>query len=110
MLNTTINGWNIQETETGMKFEHFCNWKPVSRHRLPELLKGYAINGAFEDDEALILTLVKDGNFKLLKIETAGGHPCIGIIDEISMGAFRRIFMAYCEQDDRQPTRQIVEE
>ena len=108
MLNTTINGWNIQETETGMKFEHFCNWKPVSRHRLPELLKGYAINGAFEDDEALILTLVKDGNFKLLKIETTGGRPCISIIDEITMGAFRRIFMAYQEGEDHQQNKQEV--
>lgn len=112
MLNKIINGWNIQETENGMSFEHTSKWKQISPYRLSDMFKDYMIKGIFESNGTLIIPIVRDGNYKLLKIEAANGCQYVYTIDEVPAGAFRRILKAYCEPDEtgRPGSSRIIEE
>lgn len=105
MLNKTINGWNVQETEDGISFEHTSKWKQVFPTRLPEMFKDYLIKGIFESNGVLIIPLVSNGNYRLLKIEAANGCQYVYTIDEVPAGAFRRILKAYCEPEETGTTR-----
>lgn len=100
MLNKTVNGWNIEETENGISFEHRSTWKQIQACRTPEILRDYMIKGIYENNGALIIPIVKNGVCKLMKIEAENGCQYISIIEDVPTGAFRRILKLFCEIEE----------
>lgn len=100
MLEKTVSGWKLKESQEGLTVVHpLCVWKSTPYPQAVDILRNYIIRGMFEDEGSLIFALVKDGQFKLMKITVSEDAALLISIMEITSTCSRLILKGFCNLD-----------
>lgn len=110
MFDKSVNSWAVHEEPEGLIFKRICLWDEMPVDRASERLNGYVIRGMLQDENDLIMLLLKDGNYRLMKIST--GEDINHIIRTIQMHPSdgHQIYKGFFDPDKiERNTRQIIE-
>ena len=110
MIEKTVNSWKVHEEPEGLIFKRICLWDEMPVDRASERLNGYVIRGMMQDDGALIMLLLKDKNYRLMKI--SAGEDVNHVIRTIQMHPSdgRQVLKSlFAPEKAERNTRQIIE-